>query len=123
VTIYSATAERNLTKCQVLKRVFQLTGKRLSDSRLRSFSTADTLRALLITPPKPKKVVDALAQKEELLDLPNVAVYPKRLSIVDKEKSVGRWKIIEQELKARSLPVFGKDELRQGGGLKAKFGV
>ena len=67
--------------------------------------------------------MDALAQKEELLDLPNVAVYPKRLSIVDKEKSVGRWKIIEQELKARSLPVFGKDELRQGGGLKAKFGV
>ena len=42
---------------------------------------------------------------------------------MDKEKSVGRWKVIEQELKDRSLPVFGKEELRQGGGLRSKFGV
>ena len=26
---------------------------------------------------------------------------------VDKEKAVGRWKLIEQELKARDLPVTG----------------
>ena len=121
--VHCAVIEIHLIDCQVLKRVFQLTGKRLSDSKLRSFSTADSLRTLLITPPKPTKVIDALAQKEELLSLPNVAVYAKRISIVDKENSVGRWKVIEQELKARSLPVFGKEELRQGGGLKAKFGV
>ena len=59
----------------------------------------------LITPPKPRKLVDALKQKEDLLALPNVSVFERRVTPIDKEKSVGRWKIIEQELKRRDLPV------------------
>ena len=61
----------------------------------------------LITPPKPRKLVDALKQKEDLLALPNVSVFERRVTPIDKEKSVGRWKIIEQELKSRDLPVTG----------------
>ena len=61
----------------------------------------------LITPPKPRKLVDALKQKEDLLALPNVSVFERRVTPIDKEKSVGRWKIIEQELKRRDLPVTG----------------
>jgi hypothetical protein len=65
------------------------------------------LLAHLITPPKPRKLVDALKQKEDLLALPNVSVFERRVTPIDKEKSVGRWKIIEQELKRRDLPLTG----------------
>jgi hypothetical protein len=61
----------------------------------------------LVTPPKPRKIVDALKQKEDLLALPNVSVFERRVTPIDKEKSVGRWKIIEQELQRRDLPVTG----------------
>jgi hypothetical protein len=65
------------------------------------------LLAHLITPPKPRKLVDALKKKEDLLALPNVSVFERRVTPIDKEKSVGRWKIIEQELQKRDLPVTG----------------
>lgn len=39
---------------------------------------------------------------------PNVMVLPRRETPVDKEKEVGRWKVIEQELIERGLPVLGK---------------
>lgn len=34
-------------------------------------------------------------------------VYTRRRTPVDKEKDIGRWKIIENELAARNLPIFG----------------
>lgn len=37
----------------------------------------------------------------------NVKAHAQRISYVDKEKSIGRWKVIEEELKARDLPVLG----------------
>ena len=86
----------------------QLTGKRISDSSLRSINTAESLRNQLITPPKATKLIDTLAQKEDLLSLPNVNVY-NRLTFADKEKMVGRWKVIEEELKARELPLYGRE--------------
>lgn len=39
---------------------------------------------------------------------PNVMVLPRRETPVDKEKEIGRWKVIEQELIERGLPVLGK---------------
>ncbi|KAK5047226.1 hypothetical protein LTR84_006748 [Exophiala bonariae] len=39
---------------------------------------------------------------------PNVMVLPRRETPVDKEKEVGRWKLIEKELIERGLPVLGK---------------
>ncbi|KAI9651868.1 MAG: hypothetical protein M1831_007533 [Alyxoria varia] len=43
-----------------------------------------------------------------LFDLPNVTFSGRRITPVDKEKQVGRWKVIEDELESRNLPVLGK---------------
>ncbi len=37
----------------------------------------------------------------------NVMIIPRRETPLDKEKEVGRWKLIEKELSARGLPVWG----------------
>ena len=42
------------------------------------------------------------------LDLPNVTFSGRRVTPVDREKQVGRWKVIEEELEKRNLPVLGK---------------
>lgn len=44
---------------------------------------------------------------------PNVMVLPRRETPVDKQKEVGRWKIIEKELTARGLPVLGRHAPRK----------
>jgi hypothetical protein len=92
---------------QVLKRTMQLTGIRVPDSAIMSARNAQALLKQLIVPPKPRKLVEALEQKEDLINLPNVSVYAKRVTPIDKERRVGRWKIIEQELQERGLPVTG----------------
>lgn len=45
--------------------------------------------------------------KGTLTELPNVKVYPRRVTPIDKEKMVGRWKVIVRELEKRDLPVTG----------------
>lgn len=85
----------------------QLTGIRVSDSVISSANTAKALLGHFVTPSKARKLVDALELKEELMTLPNVHVYPARITPIDKERSVGRWKIIEKELRERGLPVLG----------------
>ncbi|KFY00554.1 hypothetical protein V490_01282 [Pseudogymnoascus sp. VKM F-3557] len=94
-------------KFTVVKRVLQLTGIRMSDSNINASRNASDLLGFMATPPKPKKVIEALAQRHALFDLPNVKVHARRVTPVDKEKSVGRWKVIEKELEARGLPVLG----------------
>lgn len=39
--------------------------------------------------------------------VPNVVVHAKKRSSIAKEKEIGRWKIIQDELIARDLPVHG----------------
>jgi hypothetical protein len=92
----------------VLKRTLQLTGIRVSDAFLNTTRTVQTLLSHMIVPPKPRKLVDRLAQKEELITLPNVSVFAKRITPIDKEKTVGRWKVIKKELEERGLPVTGR---------------
>ena len=41
----------------------------------------------------------------ELMALPNVEIHARKRNFVDKEVEVGRWKVIEAELKGRGLPV------------------
>ena len=89
----------------------QLSGIRIPDPVIRSSNTARVLLKHLITPPKPAKLVEALKQKSDLVDLPNVSIFSRRQTPVDKERKLGRWKVIEEELKKRGLPVFGKQEL------------
>jgi hypothetical protein len=59
------------------------------------------------TPPKPKKLVDEIERREDLLKLPNVKVFNRRITPIDKEIWQGRWKVIEDELVERGLPVTG----------------
>ena len=84
-----------------------MTGIRVSDSLINSTKSAQNLLSHLITPPKPGKVFEALAHKEGLNRLPNVEIVAKRVTPIDKEMSLGRWKVIEKELEERGLPVTG----------------
>ncbi len=87
--------------------------------------------------PKPKKMADVLiSEQQKALDFvtnaelqqtaeglpanrkkplrplgPNVMILSRRETPVDKEKEVGRWKLIERELRARGLPVLGHKNL------------
>lgn len=62
---------------------------------------------MLVRPPKAKKLAEELAADGVLAGLPNVAVYGRRVTPIDKHKQVGRWKVIVQELEKRGLPVTG----------------
>ncbi|KAL2067340.1 hypothetical protein VTL71DRAFT_1765 [Oculimacula yallundae] len=99
-------------KFAILKRFMQLTGIRIPDAHLGSSKTASALLKYLIVQPKPRKLVDALSQKEDLVSLPNVSIFPKRITPVQVERSLGRWKIIEEELQQRGLPVTGHESKR-----------
>ncbi|EKD15950.1 uncharacterized protein L3040_003192 [Drepanopeziza brunnea f. sp. 'multigermtubi'] len=93
-------------KFAVHKRMMQITGLRIPDAHLKA-QTPHQLLKHLVKAPKPRKLVEALSQKEDLVTLPNVAIYGKRITPIDKQRSLGRWKIIEKELEARGLPVTG----------------
>ena len=85
----------------------QLTGIRVPDSAITSSNNAKALLSHLLTKTKPRKLVDALVQRDELIALPNVSIYPSRITPIDKETMVGRWKVIKKELEERGLPVTG----------------
>jgi hypothetical protein len=85
----------------------QLTGIRISDSAIDSARTVRSLLTHITKKPKPTKLFDALAERQDLVKLPNVTIYNRRITPIDKEKMVGRWKIIEKELNSRGLPLTG----------------
>jgi hypothetical protein len=62
---------------------------------------------LTASKPKPQKLAQSLAANEQLMSLPNVKIMGRRMTPIDKEKEIGRWKIIEEELTRRGLPVTG----------------
>ncbi|KAI9744115.1 MAG: hypothetical protein M1818_002267 [Claussenomyces sp. TS43310] len=94
-------------KFAVLKRTMQLTGHRIPDAAINTVSTVQDVLNQLITPPKPRRLAEALELKEELVSLPNVKISGRRITPIDKEVSAGRWKVIEKELESRGLPVTG----------------
>ena len=98
---------------QVLKRVIQLTGKRIADPDIEAIKDARALLVHLVKKSKPKKLVETLFANEAM-DLPNVEIRPRRYTPIDKEKEIGRWKVIERELQARGLPVTGKGMVPMG---------
>lgn len=85
----------------------QLTGRRLADPDIGSIDDIRALLTHLVKKPKPKKLVETLFANDAV-DLPNVDILERRYTPIDKEKEIGRWKVIERELKARGLPVTGK---------------
>ncbi|KAK5956986.1 hypothetical protein OHC33_001355 [Knufia fluminis] len=63
--------------------------------------------------PKPANVAERLMGDEVLAAQSNLLVLGRRETPVDKEKELGRWKVIESELRARGLPVLGKAEVQR----------
>ncbi|KAI9793208.1 MAG: hypothetical protein M1816_000629 [Peltula sp. TS41687] len=93
----------------LLKRVMQLTGHRIPDPIIARIHDIQALQNHLIKPPKPKKLASALRQDEQLSSLPNVSLIDRRVTPIDKERMVGRWKVIERELEKKGLPVTGHE--------------
>jgi hypothetical protein len=81
----------------------QLTGIQFPDAAIKSSNTANSLLKVLVTPPKPRKLFEALEKKEDLLELPNVKIYEAKRTFFAKERDIGRLKVIEEELQAKGL--------------------
>ncbi|KAI9881269.1 MAG: hypothetical protein M1830_005555 [Pleopsidium flavum] len=94
-------------KFAIIKRVMQLTGARIPDPTIQQIATVKMLLNHLNTPPKPKKLAEVLSADPRLTGLPNVKMFGRRFTPIDREKEVGRWKVIEKELERRGLPVTG----------------
>ena len=69
--------------------------------------------AYLSEKPKPTKLAEILREIPELKALPNVEIYEAKRNFVQKEMEIGRWKVIEAELKRRGLPVRKSDRAHQ----------
>ncbi|KAF4595493.1 ribosomal protein L50, mitochondria [Ophiocordyceps camponoti-floridani] len=79
-------------KFAIRKRVYQLTGILIVDSKL---GASRTLRDLLLVTgkePKPMRLAMELHERGNLESLPNVTVYNHRVGIITKETKFGRWK-------------------------------
>ena len=85
----------------------QLTGKRIPDPAIADLNHGKALLTHLVTKPKPKKLAETLLGKADLISIPNVKILDRRYTPIDKEKEVGRWKVIEEVLRRRGLPVTG----------------
>ncbi|KAK2022329.1 hypothetical protein LX32DRAFT_630096 [Colletotrichum zoysiae] len=107
----SASLQDVCFKFAVHKRVFQLTGHHVHDAKLAQVNTVADLIGVIAKPPKPTKLADEVRERGELLELPNVRVHDRRVTPIDKETAVGRWKVITEELEKRGLPVTGHEHL------------
>lgn len=65
------------------------------------------------TMPKPAKLAEVLLGSQVLAEPSNMKIVGRRETPVDKEIEVGRWKMIQDELQARDLPVLGRAEIRR----------
>lgn len=92
---------------QILKRITQLTGHRLPDPAISSSKSLTDLYHGFKTKPAPAKLKDAKQLKHLKYNLPNVTVHPSRRTPIHNDKQVGRWKVIEEELWNRNLPITG----------------
>ncbi|KAK3903982.1 hypothetical protein C8A05DRAFT_42898 [Staphylotrichum tortipilum] len=96
-----------VVKFYAAKRIQQLTGHRIPDGKLAAIATIDSFVKNIVEPPKPKKLFELVETKEMFKDQSNVKIYPRRVTPIDKEQMVGRWKVIVKELKKRDLPLTG----------------
>lgn len=92
---------------QIRKRLYQLTGTLIPDAKLAASRTVKHILTLVSKPPKQEKLAAILQTQGKLSKLANVTVHDRRVTPIDKEVSVGRWKVIEEELTKRGLPVTG----------------
>lgn len=86
----------------------QLTGIRIPDPVIQDITSAQSLLEQLHEKPKPKKLAQALTVNEKLKNLPNVQLFGRRYTPIDREQELGRWKVIVDQLKERDLPIRGQ---------------
>ncbi|KAJ1337754.1 Ribosomal subunit 39S [Microdochium nivale] len=97
-------------KFAVSKRLFQLTGQRISDFQLGSITDVRSMLTAVQKAPKARTLAEEIkTRRPELFSVPNVTFAAKRVTRGDKDKSVGRFKVIEEELRKRDLPLKGHD--------------
>jgi len=102
-------------KFKFTKKLRAATKMHISDIVMQRATTLKDFQQAILTKPKPKKLSFALLANQELMANPNIQVRGGRQTPVHKDRANGRWKLIEEELVNRGLPVFGH-------GLKAKRG-
>lgn len=95
---------------QITKRLTSLTGLIPSDFNVTHSPRLSTLLHNICKPrdaPQPK-LAERLSVSAAIAALPNVTVKDRRITPIDVEKDKGRWKLIEQALTERGLPVTGQ---------------
>ncbi|KAK7554714.1 hypothetical protein BKA81DRAFT_420574 [Phyllosticta paracitricarpa] len=98
-------------KFQLAERFLKETGIRISDFALHRCNTPEELLRDIkeqLKVMKKEKLAEALKNNPSFDKLSNVKILDRRVTPIDKEKEVGRWKVIEDELLERGLPVTGK---------------
>lgn len=91
-----------------MRRVMELTGLHIPDPLIHKTQSAAFLISELTRPKAAPTTYEALMRNERLSGVTNVTFSPRRVTPVDKEMKVGRWKLIEAELRKRGLPVTGQ---------------
>ncbi|XWW98417.1 hypothetical protein V2A60_006417 [Cordyceps javanica] len=104
---WKGIAVNDQMKFALRKRLYQLTGNLIPDAKLGAATTVGHLLVLTAKQPKAKRLAEILQKTEELQQLANVKLHDRRVSSIDKEVAVGRWKLIEEELAKRDLPITG----------------
>ncbi|TKA32036.1 hypothetical protein B0A50_01282 [Salinomyces thailandicus] len=94
-------------KIMLLKRILQLTAQTPPTPTLNTATTLASIYTHLAAPAAPKKLAHAPALQKLQSRAPNVAVHARRQTPIDAERKVGRWKVIQDELMKRDLPVTG----------------
>ncbi|KAK5132822.1 hypothetical protein LTR08_008623 [Meristemomyces frigidus] len=94
-------------KLAIIKRILQITGRRLPDPVISKSPTLAHLYHALLAKPKPKRLAQTPQLKRLNINIPNATVHAGRQTPIHKDKEVGRWKVIENELINRGLPVTG----------------
>ncbi|KAG5963680.1 hypothetical protein E4U56_002609 [Claviceps arundinis] len=94
-------------KFAIRKRIFQTTGVLVPDARLGAARKIKHILTLAVKKPTPPKLATLLEERGLFQEMPNVALHSRRLGPIDREIAVGRWKVIEEELLKRNLPVTG----------------
>lgn len=84
-----------------------MTGHRVHDHTISTAASINDFYLALKTKPQPAKLKDSKQLKKLNVDLPNVTVHEGRQTPIHKHREVGRWKVIEEELVNRGLPVTG----------------
>ena len=92
----------------------QRTGVKLPDSFIQECDSVGSLFEKLLEKPEPKKLINSIQADPTMATLQNVRFHRRRITPVTKDKAVGRWKVIQQELTKRGLPVSNFISVNKG---------